>query len=62
MSAPTAPSNEPPRFLLSLNRTSFFSGVAVALLVIITSALLTVWHLRQEAENRVVASTQNLVQ
>ena len=45
-----------------LNRRSFFVGVAALMLLLLMAALFTVGHLRQEAESRVAASTQNLVQ
>ena len=48
--------------LPSLNRSLFLGGVAAAMAVMMIAAVLTVLHLRQEAENRAVATTQNLAQ
>ena len=55
-------SSEPSHDVLSLNRTSLFTGVAVVIFLALLTALLTVLHLRQEAVSRTQASTQNLVQ
>ena len=45
-----------------LNRSLFLVGVAAAMAVMVISAVLTVLHLRQEAESRAVVTTQNLAQ
>ena len=42
------------------NRTVLYAGIAVAIFVVVITALLTLLHLRQQAEMRTAVTTQNL--
>jgi diguanylate cyclase (GGDEF)-like protein/PAS domain S-box-containing protein len=42
------------------NRTILFSGMAVAIAMVVVTALATLWHLRQQAEIRTIVTAENI--